>query len=920
MSQSNGHILVRCRCGRTHEFSPHYAGKNARCKYSGHRFIIPTFEEAQAGPVVPEMGPNCPQCRQPLPEEAIICVRCGYDTRSGRTTPSLVVMAYDLPRTKFPRSEKTRRVRKPLKPQQKRLLLIGAGLLLLGSGLTIGYLWRGSRQRADEQQLWAAVTQSSGTTQSDLVHDYLELHPRGSHIDIAREMAEQQQAADQAAWQKVQTVQSQAPLIYLDQLGSYLQQFPSGLHVDEAQSELDKQWQQVDQIEPPGRRLLMLDLILKHHPGGPMASPAQASRDAILDSRREHWRGEVLKLIQDRLTLGLQGGNRVGLEPQQQPTTDYQRQLQALKWKLEYLGVCFQNSQKLGVPMLDWNRVPRDQRIKFGQLQYSLEDRIFSYAAPLLKLGDAYLAFDSGLVAYVSPQTETILFDGSGKMPLKPEYLNDPQVADQEQQLNWLQMDLVYSEQAVLQDWLIVQQGGDSAGDVPQGVDLKQLVDDRQWEAIWSLGPRVRQVVPVLINNLQALPPEEINGKMELLQILARLGTEGRDAIPTLLPLLNSESTALQTQAFIALCSMVTSQDDAAIMALLDCWKDQENPARRNAFLTELVKIGPLVGQVARRNQLNVTFGITQLRLVDNPFNNVIVGQPTPHFTLLLSDKMSVTQDTLAGREILLNFIPDSVYLEEYRQERAAWEKRGHFYYEVQLKPDPIADRLIAKKRIEQPLLEAFGIEGPACIHINRRGLIRRTVYQQHRSWGEAGLDYREIFYPSTLLLDPQLAAQAGENEQAGSRLARLNHLLGQPTYQLDFGKWSDVWYLGDGAQLHYRLDRENDQIDWCRVRGNFEQQLLGVERGQPYNEVRQILARQKLREQSDFPQDFPPPDSGWSVLSFRELPYTYNIYFDSTDPDVAKVVAIDIHRTGVYMPDLPWPVNEIASVKPAER
>jgi hypothetical protein len=97
-------ITVECGCGKRFRVKDEHAGKRGRCPSCGAVVAIPAAEPAgpggpspeRAGPAGPRRaaepgarapqaaGPEiCPECGRPLAGGAVLCVNCGYDTRTG---------------------------------------------------------------------------------------------------------------------------------------------------------------------------------------------------------------------------------------------------------------------------------------------------------------------------------------------------------------------------------------------------------------------------------------------------------------------------------------------------------------------------------------------------------------------------------------------------------------------------------------------------------------------------------------------------------------------------------------------------------------------------------------------------------------------------------------------------------------------
>ena len=73
-------ISVTCSCGKSFCVRDEHAGKRGRCPSCGVAVRIP----APGAEAPPSAGRVCPGCARPLAPEAVVCVNCGHDTRTGR--------------------------------------------------------------------------------------------------------------------------------------------------------------------------------------------------------------------------------------------------------------------------------------------------------------------------------------------------------------------------------------------------------------------------------------------------------------------------------------------------------------------------------------------------------------------------------------------------------------------------------------------------------------------------------------------------------------------------------------------------------------------------------------------------------------------------------------------------------------------
>lgn len=93
MGQSGDTIAVHCGCGKKLKAPASAVGKKAKCPSCGSVVVI------QAPPEVPEEtydfaeperpksavgdSPVCPECNLPVPTNAVLCVNCGYNFKTG---------------------------------------------------------------------------------------------------------------------------------------------------------------------------------------------------------------------------------------------------------------------------------------------------------------------------------------------------------------------------------------------------------------------------------------------------------------------------------------------------------------------------------------------------------------------------------------------------------------------------------------------------------------------------------------------------------------------------------------------------------------------------------------------------------------------------------------------------------------------
>ncbi len=91
MSHSAPQQVVCQACQQRYPWRAEFAGKKVRCPKCHAIFVMPAApgaaqrQSAPALALAPETahGPTCPSCGAPLAPQAILCVACGYDLRTG---------------------------------------------------------------------------------------------------------------------------------------------------------------------------------------------------------------------------------------------------------------------------------------------------------------------------------------------------------------------------------------------------------------------------------------------------------------------------------------------------------------------------------------------------------------------------------------------------------------------------------------------------------------------------------------------------------------------------------------------------------------------------------------------------------------------------------------------------------------------
>ncbi len=81
-------ISVVCECGKRLKVKDEAAGKRIRCPGCGTVLEVPSAEAigqaSEPSEKKPVSGRSCPWCTVQLPDDAVVCLSCGYDFRTGR--------------------------------------------------------------------------------------------------------------------------------------------------------------------------------------------------------------------------------------------------------------------------------------------------------------------------------------------------------------------------------------------------------------------------------------------------------------------------------------------------------------------------------------------------------------------------------------------------------------------------------------------------------------------------------------------------------------------------------------------------------------------------------------------------------------------------------------------------------------------
>jgi hypothetical protein len=161
-------------CGKSYSWKPELAGKKAKCK-CGQPLRVPEtdpaldslpdgFDDLAAlgeGTVAegsyaaaPADGPTCPSCSSPVDADAVICINCGHNLKTGKKLKTATAAAMAAPEY---RSYAVTGGEEPMSPQKKKLIAFSIiGVLAVGIGvmlaITIPQTLRNKEQRRLEKQ------------------------------------------------------------------------------------------------------------------------------------------------------------------------------------------------------------------------------------------------------------------------------------------------------------------------------------------------------------------------------------------------------------------------------------------------------------------------------------------------------------------------------------------------------------------------------------------------------------------------------------------------------------------------------------------------------------------------------------------------------------------------------------------------
>jgi DNA-directed RNA polymerase subunit RPC12/RpoP len=83
-------------CGKQYRWKPEMAGRTAKCT-CGAKLVVPADPPRLAPPpAAPAAAKStCPDCGAELPENAVLCVNCGFNLKTGKKLAAVVVETED---------------------------------------------------------------------------------------------------------------------------------------------------------------------------------------------------------------------------------------------------------------------------------------------------------------------------------------------------------------------------------------------------------------------------------------------------------------------------------------------------------------------------------------------------------------------------------------------------------------------------------------------------------------------------------------------------------------------------------------------------------------------------------------------------------------------------------------------------------
>jgi hypothetical protein len=130
-------MLVTCTCGKQLKIKEEFAGKRGKCVACGRTLLIPAPPEPAGGDTHRPSAPRaCPTCHKPLRPEAVLCVNCGFDLRTGKKVTPATTSASITPSEPLDRDSDEAST-----PWLRNALIVGAICLAIVSGAALLLYW-----------------------------------------------------------------------------------------------------------------------------------------------------------------------------------------------------------------------------------------------------------------------------------------------------------------------------------------------------------------------------------------------------------------------------------------------------------------------------------------------------------------------------------------------------------------------------------------------------------------------------------------------------------------------------------------------------------------------------------------------------------------------------------------------------------
>ena len=211
-------------CRRVLKVGDELEGKQAQCPECGQNLTVPVRPKA-------DLVAACPSCGANMPADAVFCVECGYDRRSGKTA----------------QSDPLHKAGRGL--SGTRWLALGAAVLV-HLGIVALVLWQPIASWQDGKAFRQAevLEKEAGDDYEKAIaayEDYLKAYPDGLHVAAAREKAweELPRKMDNRAYERAGTAAANAGEDYDKVIAAYreyLARFPTGRRVRSVEAKIRK--------------------------------------------------------------------------------------------------------------------------------------------------------------------------------------------------------------------------------------------------------------------------------------------------------------------------------------------------------------------------------------------------------------------------------------------------------------------------------------------------------------------------------------------------------------------------------------------------------------------------------------------------------------------------------------------------------